>query len=392
VAIRPGEGGDGTNITVAAPEFGRIWGGIGTYLGQLLRGIGNRHDVTVLSGHRPATSDPFVRTVPLTDGGNVMGNYLEFQLALRRRLPRLIREHRPDLLIVHHAQMPDLLARTNGCPVVVTTHTTVRGQAQASWDALRQGSHLDESERITLAALPALLPAEMYYWRRVRHALFVSGAVQREARGAYNPRLATSAVIPNGLSLQDERPPSTERPDPGFILYTGRLLGWKGLGVLLQSLMYLRRKERLVVTGSGEILAWQRYARALGLPRDRVEFLGAVPRQELLARLASADLVVLPSFMESCPYSLIEAMALGKPIVATAVPGIQDMVVDGTSALLVPHGNPRALAVAMERVLEDHSLRQQLGHAASAVAAERFSLERMCTSTMEYFERVLAAS
>ncbi len=156
--------------------------------------------------------------------------------------------------------------------------------------------------------------------------------------------------------------------------------------------MYLRRKERLVVTGSGEILAWQRYARALGLPRDRVEFLGAVPRQELLARLASADLVVLPSFMESCPYSLIEAMALGKPIVATAVPGIQDMVVDGTSALLVPHGNPRALAVAMERVLEDHSLRQQLGHAASAVAAERFSLERMCTSTMEYFERVLAAS
>src|SRR5207237_7029169 len=94
----------------------------------------------------------------------------------------------------------------------------------------------------------------------------------------------------------------------------------------------------------------------LGLGADRVQFLGVIPRPELLARLRRASLVVVPSFMESCPYSLIEAMALGKPIVASSVPGIRDMVVDGESALVVLSGYPKALASAMERVPADTAL------------------------------------
>jgi len=93
---------------VAAPEYGRIWGGIGTYVSQLLRGMGPRHEVTIFGGSEAASSDPRVTTVPLTNGGGVMANYLKFQLALRRRLPDLIRQYRPDLFVVHHAQMPDL--------------------------------------------------------------------------------------------------------------------------------------------------------------------------------------------------------------------------------------------------------------------------------------------
>jgi glycosyltransferase involved in cell wall biosynthesis len=96
--------------------------------------------------------------------------------------------------------------------------------------------------------------------------------------------------------------------------------------------------------------------------------------------------------MESCPYSLIEAMALGKPVVASSVPGIQDMVSDGESALLVPPGNPKALASAMQRILDDPSLGRKLGSAAAEQATQRFSLARMCQETEQYFEQVLAAS
>src|SRR5438309_979558 len=96
--------------------------------------------------------------------------------------------------------------------------------------------------------------------------------------------------------------------------------------------------------------------------------------------------------MESCPYSLIEAMALGKPIVASSVPGIRDMVVDGESALLVPPGDPKALASAMERILADEALGHRIGAAAADRARERFSLSRMCDETVRYFETVLAAS
>jgi glycosyltransferase involved in cell wall biosynthesis len=377
-------------LLIAAPEYGRIWGGIGTYLGQLLQGMGSRAEVAILGGTGKESTDGNVTTVPLTDGGSVMTNYLKFQLALRKRLPDLIRQHRPDLFVVHHAQMPDLLASTNGCPIVVTTHTTILGQSRGIQEACLRRSPLDASERATLAILPALLPAEIRYWSRVRHALFVSGAVRNEVMAAYAPGLETSATIPNGLSLGGLGSAAPE--SDGSILFTGRLLGWKGLGVLLHAVKRLPDRERLFVTGSGNVDRWRRYAASLGLGPDRVTFLGVVPREELLDRLRRASVVVVPSFMESCPYSLIEAMAFGKPVVASAVPGIMDMVEHERSALLVPPGNPHALAEALTRVLTDESLGRRLGATAAELAKERFSLTRMCDETLQYFERVLAAS
>jgi glycosyltransferase involved in cell wall biosynthesis len=306
----------------------------------------------------------------MTNGGSVMTNYLKFQLALRRRLPEVIRQYRPDLFIVHHAQMPDLLTSKVDCPVVVTTHTTILGQSRGIQQARRRGSPLDESER----------------------TLFVSHAVRREVMGTYGPRLRTSATVLNGLAL-DDAPPAHEGPtDAGSILFTGRLLGWKGLSVLLHAMTFLPRSERLDITGSGQVDMWRRHAESLGLGSDRVRFLGVIPRTELLGRLRQASLVVVPSYMESCPYSLIEAMALGKPIVASSVPGIQDMVSDGETALLVPPGDPKALASAIQRIVDDPSLGRKLGSAAAEQATERFSLARMCQETEQYFEQVLAAS
>src|SRR5206468_2782513 len=142
------------------------------------------------------------------------------------------------------------------------------------------------------------------------------------------------------LSLSRVRPQTRRRGGP-------RAAWGKAPMAALPALPYLPRRERLYVTGSGQVETWRRHAETLGLGADRVQFLGVIPRPELLARLQRASLVVVPSFMESCPYSLIEAMALGKPIVASSVPGIRDMVVDGESALLVPPGDPKALASAM---------------------------------------------
>jgi len=304
----------------------------------------------------------------------------------------LIREYRPDLFIVHHAQMPDLLTSGVDCPIVVTTHTTILGQSRGIQQARRRGSPLDESEKTTLTVLPALLPAEVYYWKRVRHALFVSNAVRNEVMGAYEPRLRTAATVLNGLSLDDAPPIGDEPSDAAPILFTGRLLGWKGLSVLFRALTELRGGQRLDVTGSGAVETWQRHAQSLGLGPDRVRLLGVIPRTELLARLRCASVVVVPSFMESCPYSLIEAMALGKPIVASNVPGVTDMVSDGVSALLVPPGDPHALAGALQRILSDETLARRLGAAAAQQARDRFSLDRMSNETLRYFEQVLAAS
>ena len=164
------------------------------------------------------------------------------------------------------------------------------------------------------------------------------------------------------------------------------------MAVLLRAMARSQRRERLFVTGSGNVDRWRAYARGLGLGHDRVTFLGVIPRSELLARLRAASLLVLPSFMESCPYSLIEAMALGKPIVASCVPGVREMVSDGVSALLVPPGEPGSLSSAINRLLEDEVMALRLGATAADVARERFTSSMMCSDTLQYFERVLAAS
>jgi len=164
------------------------------------------------------------------------------------------------------------------------------------------------------------------------------------------------------------------------------------MAILLQALTRIQIRERLIVTGSGRVDAWRAYARSLGLGEDRVRFLGVIPRSDMLALLRQAKLVLVPSFTESCPYSLIEAMAMGKAVVASSLPGTRDMIENEVSGLLVPPGDPAALAESITRLLKDESLRRRLGSEAATAANTKFSLARMCDETERYFERVLAAS
>jgi len=383
------------HIMVAAPEHGRGWGGIGTYLTQLVRGVGGAHEFTILSsgGSRPDAGG--ARIVPVAGSGGTMSNYAKFQLALRRRLPSLLREYRPDLFVVHHAQMPDLLVSPPTCPTVVTTHTTIAGQAAGALTAMRERSPLDASERATLTALPVLLPAELIYWRKVRHAVFVSNAVRAQVEKTCSPRLRTSATIPNGLTV-DGAGIARDPPEPSeggdFLLFGGRLLGVKGIALLLRAFARVPANgTRLVLAGTGDVARWRQFARSCGLPDGRVEFLGGVSHEEYLVRLKEAVGFVLPSYSESCPYALIEAMAFQKPIVAAAVGGVPDMV-DADVAMLVAGRDEDGLARALTRLLSDNALRRRLGRNAQARWRERFSADRMCLETMRYFEDVLSAS
>ena len=388
------------HLMIAAPEAGRQWGGIGTYLAQFLGGLGPSHEVTILSSAGSSPSVDRARVVPIADGKDIMRTYANFQLALRRRLPRILRDHRPDLFLVHHAQMPDLLCRRrSGYPPFVTiVHTTARGQAAAIQRSRRDANILDASEKAILAASSLLVPAEVYYWHRVRNAVFVSAAVHEEVQEISTSHLATSAIVPNGIEpvplsgLQD-MPFEAARREDGRIVYSGRLLGSKGLATLFRALRRLPRDRWSVdLAGAGDMSAWTRFARSLGLPDERVRFLGSLSRDALLRRLRAASIFVLPSYYESCPFSLIEAMALGIPCVATSIPALGAMIADGETGLLVPPGNPEALATALSRLLADPELGARIGEAGRRVASERFTAARMREGTLGAFERILAAA
>jgi glycosyltransferase involved in cell wall biosynthesis len=193
-------------------------------------------------------------------------------------------------------------------------------------------------------------------------------AEQAAALGAREVRLIpTSVVIPASVG---------EPQEPPHVLYVGRLSEEKGL----RELAGATRDLPLVVVGDGPL-------------RDLFpEAIGFVPPGDLGGYYERASVVVVPSRREGYGMTAREAMAYGRPVVATAVGGLTDAVDDGVTGLLVPPGDVTALRAALERLLGDRELRARLGTAARAIAAERFSPGQEVGMLLEAYDGACRAS
>ena len=148
------------------------------------------------------------------------------------------------------------------------------------------------------------------------------------------------------------------------LVFAGRLGPQKALGVALQALADVPDAS-LAVAGDGpQRAALEGRARELGLD-GRVSFLGSVPREQVLRLFHAADASLLPSAWENFPHTVVEALAVGCPVIATAVGGVPEVVRDGENGLLVPPGDPGALAAAIARFFADDALRARLRDAAA---------------------------
>ncbi|MHB1422892.1 MAG: glycosyltransferase, partial [Gemmataceae bacterium] len=117
-------------------------------------------------------------------------------------------------------------------------------------------------------------------------------------------------------------------------------------------------------------------------------WLGHVPWPKLMDCYRRAALFVMPSYYETFGISCVEAMAFGLPVVATRAGGLPEVVEDGVTGLLVPPGDPAALAAAMARLLADPDLRRRMGQAGRQRAIEKFTAERVVRETISVYERV----
>ncbi|HSP73713.1 MAG TPA: glycosyltransferase family 4 protein [Gaiellaceae bacterium] len=199
--------------------------------------------------------------------------------------------------------------------------------------------------------------------RRARAVVVASGAlaVEAEALGARRVH-----VVPNSLPLPDH---VGEPAEPPHVLFAGRLSAEKGILEFLEATAGLPR----VVVGDGPL-------------RDRVpEAVGFVPRPELGAYYERAAVVCVPSRREGYGMVAREAMAYGRPVVATAVGGLPDAIEPGFSGLLVDAGDRAGLREAVEQLLADGELRDRLGAAARALARERFSPAAQARGLIEVY-------
>jgi glycosyltransferase involved in cell wall biosynthesis len=267
--------------------------------------------------------------------------------ALLLSMARAVRRAAKDADLVHaHWLAGGAVAALARVPFVVTLHGSGTAGRFADLELARR--------------MPGLVG---FVLRRARVVICVSEALAEAARacGAHDVR-----VIRNGVDL----PARVGREAaPAQVLFAGRLSPEKGIAELVAATDGLN----LVVAGDGPL-------------RDLVpSALGFVPHDELQRLYARAAVVVLPSHREGLPVSIVEAMAHGRPVVASAVGGIPELVRDGETGFLVPPGDVQALRGALERLLADPVLRRRMGRAARRRAAELCAHDRVVDATLDAY-------
>jgi glycosyltransferase involved in cell wall biosynthesis len=188
-----------------------------------------------------------------------------------------------------------------------------------------------------------------------------------------NPRIA---CVPNPCAAIAERANTARR---NLVLFLGRLERDKGIFDLLEAVAVLRVSIpdiRLVCAGEGNLESVARYARRLGI-EDSVSLPGWIGPAEKQSLMSVATVFVLPSYAEGLPMSLLEAMAAGVPVVATAVGGIPDVVTDGVDGLLFNPGDTATFERLLLRLMHDPELGMRIAMAARETVRLRFSADRV---------------
>jgi glycosyltransferase involved in cell wall biosynthesis len=236
---------------------------------------------------------------------------------------------------------------------------------------------------------------EMYYdalaIRRVEHAVAISPYVMREyggRTGAHWHRIDNP--------LPDEFFELSSKGQAGQVLFAGTITEVKDILTLLKALVILRDQTpetgcHLRIAGRTTSPSYEHslkaYVRENAL-EGAVTFLGMLDQSALLAEYAGCEVLALPSRQENAPMAVIEAMAAGKPVVATRVGGIPDLVRDGETGFLVEPGDAAGMAAAVTRLLNDAGLRAKMGVLARREASARFRQEEVARKYRELYYSV----
>jgi glycosyltransferase involved in cell wall biosynthesis len=305
-----------------------------------------------------------------------------------RRLPRGVRHARAALLVARAARRADVLYSTGmvgrsafGSALAWTPLVQKLTSDPTYERSLRYGLYsgdLASYQRSAGRRVRALRRVRNLVLRRAARILVPSEALC-ELAAAWGVERARIEVLPNPVDRPELGDRDCLRRRHGFegptLVFAGRLASQKAVDVALEALTRLDGLE-LVLAGDGPDAERLRgLSRELGL-NGRARFLGPQPRQTIFELLHAADAVVLSSKWENFPHVLVEALAVGTPVIAAATGGVTEIVRDGENGLLVPAEDPERLASAIRRYFDDAELRERLREAAPS-SVERFAPNRV---------------
>ena len=361
------------------------------------------HDVTLIA--RPDTArpprDPYeYYGLPRTErfaieAAPVMGPQMARRLGyLSFALGRVIGKERPDVVFTRDLGAAALLARLPAAlrpPVVYESH----GYAP---DVAAELPHLISTARpASRRKLARLAAREALVWREAAGYVTITKALADLLTERFGAR-ENLAVVADGVRLPAGHVRTPVPAGPPLAGYAGHLYAWKGVDILIDAIARAPAVRGLIVGGhdqEGDLARVRERARRSGV-EARVEFAGMVAPDAVAAHLQRASTLVLPNLATAIstrftsPLKLFEYMAAGRPIVASDLPALREVLQDGVNALLVPAGDPAALAAALERLASAPDLADRLARAAVADAA-RFGWDQRAARLDAVLERARAS-
>jgi glycosyltransferase involved in cell wall biosynthesis len=295
-----------------------------------------------------------------------------FAQALRRERPDVFHAHLNWPLACSGGILAAALA---GVPAVVATVQLFSDLPHALTMPLQR--------RVVTRAVGRYIAVSRGVFRDIEQTLRVPPSRIREVPNS----VAVDAFQPAPLPDPAIRQQMAGRTDVPIALTLARLDRQKGLTYLIRAAAQTPNVAFVIAGDGPDRETLEREALALGVS-DRVRFIGF--RSDVATLLANSDVFVLPSLIEGLPLSVLEAMAACRPVVATAVPGTDEVVRHRSTGLLVPPSDPDGLAAAIQEILRDETLARQLAGAGYDLVKRDFTADGMARSIMAVYDELLA--
>jgi len=297
----------------------------------------------------------------------------------QRTLNRLLKSISPDIVHSQGVGHDGTVAARSGYPVVTTIHGIFSEEAR----------HIDSFHRRMRHRLLDML-SEYHCIRHAKHTILISPYVAEHwgARLSGQKYMIANPVAPGffDVSRQEEN---------GRILFAGRLYKLKGVADLIQAVASVSRTTgvKLVLAGSLDDREYVDFLRAETRRLDieqQVDFAGILDEKRLLEELSRAAVLVLPSYQETAPMVIQEAMASGVPVIATKVGGTSYQIDDEESGFLIGAGDVGALTDRLTRLFSNDDLRLEIGRTAKERASDDFRASNVAKATIEVYRKIIA--
>lgn len=386
-----------TNVLIVTRAFK---GGVQNYLIALVDKLGKEGYRVHIAGPGGSLADELKKTKIITfplEFSDRLALYEDWSAS--RKLAKIIRNE--DIKLVHAqgykaAFIAGLAARKAKTPVtIVTLHDFIHNEGIGKMKHL----YYDIAEHFMPAMVDRIITVSKSLRKRVLEKGKIEGSKVVVINAGVRPLSGGATASRRILNVKDVLALNTAAP---LIVTVGSLHTQKGIKYLLTAATHVLREfpnAQFLIVGDGP----QKHdldimAEKSGIHK-RVTFTGW--RDDARDIMAAADIIVLPSMIEGMPYSILEAMAAGKPVISTMTGGIPEVLIDRETGFLVPPKKPMAIAKAITYLLQNKDVAVQMGMAGKRRSEELFDLKRTIKETMasyaelleeyEEYERELAA-